>query len=435
MREASIRSFGVVVSFGCFAGLSCADGPNVDPGEVDCGSLCRLLDGGTDAGTGAVADSGARADAGAVADAGAGAGTVSVADAGPDSGATPAAVVWKRQFGTLYPDFGRGAAVDSSGNIYVTGYTTFGGLDGNTNVGRSDMFLVKFDGDGGKRWTRQFGTSSDDEGQGVAVDLSGNIYVTGTTNGALDGNTSAGGSDMFLVKYDSDGGKRWTRQLGTAGDDYGYGLVVDLSGNIYVAGTTYGGLDGITSAGGSDMFLVKYDRNGGKVWTRQFGRDDEDRGYGVAVDANGNIYVTGYVSGWPFGDSLLGGKDIFLVKYGGDGARIWNRELGTTLSDRGFGVAVHASGNIYVTGFTEGGIDGNANAGGSDVFLANYDTDGGKRWTRHFGTASNDYGYGVAVDVRGNIYVTGATSGVLDGNTRAGDFDIFVAKFDVDGEQ
>ena len=96
------------------------------------------------------------------------------------------------------------------------------------------------------------------------MDGSGNVYVTGYTNGGLDGNTSAGGSDIFLVKYDSAGTKQWTRQLGTASDDYGEGVAVDGSGNVYVTGGTLGGLDGNTSAGGADIFLVKYNSDGVK---------------------------------------------------------------------------------------------------------------------------------------------------------------------------
>jgi Beta-propeller repeat len=112
-----------------------------------------------------------------------------------------------KQLGTAGLDFGYGVAVDSSGNVYVTGYTE-GGLDGNTSAGNFDIFLVKYDSAGTKQWTRQLGTTEWDVGSGVAVDSSGNAYVTGYTPGGLDGNTSAGGEDIFLVKYDSNGVKQ-----------------------------------------------------------------------------------------------------------------------------------------------------------------------------------------------------------------------------------
>ena len=136
---------------------------------------------------------------------------------------TTTTTTWTQQLGSSSEDRGEGVTVDSSGNIYVTGYTT-GGLDGNTNSGDDDLILVKYNSSGTKQWTKQLGTSSSDIGYGVTVDSSDNIYVTGYTDGGLDGNTSSGGSDFFLLKYNSSGTKQWTKQLGTSSSDYGRGV-------------------------------------------------------------------------------------------------------------------------------------------------------------------------------------------------------------------
>ena len=112
--------------------------------------------------------------------------------------------------------------------------------------------------------TQQLGTSSDDRGYGVTVDSSNNIYVTGYTNGGLDGNTNSGESDIFLVKYNSSGTKQWTKQLGTSSRDSGSGVTVDSSDNLYVTGETGGGLDVNTNSGSNDIFLVKYNSSGVK---------------------------------------------------------------------------------------------------------------------------------------------------------------------------
>ena len=104
-------------------------------------------------------------------------------------------------------DLGIDVTSDSSGNIYVTGFTR-GGLDGNTSSGESDIFLVKYDSSGTKQWTKQLGTFSYDSGDGVTTDSSGNIYITGQTKGGLNGNTNSGDWDIFLIKYNSSGTKQ-----------------------------------------------------------------------------------------------------------------------------------------------------------------------------------------------------------------------------------
>jgi hypothetical protein len=293
--------------------------------------------------------------------------------------ATNSDVSWTKQLGTASDDYGFGVAVDASGNVYVTGYT-LGSMDGNTSAGGKDIFLVKYDSAGTKQWTSQWGTASDDTGYGVAVDTIGNVYVTGYTMGSMDGNTSAGGMDMFLVKYDAAGTKQWTRQLGTTSGDEGNAVAVDAGGNVFVTGSTAGDLDGNTnaSAGYYDMFLVKYDAAGTKQWTRQLGTTSGDEGYGVAVNAGGNVFVTGFTYGGMDGNTNAGDYDMFLVKYNAAGTKQWTRQLGTTLQDRGLGVAVDAGGNVFVTGFTYGGMDGKTNAGEADIFLVKYDSAGTK---------------------------------------------------------
>ena len=124
------------------------------------------------------------------------------------------------------------------------------------------LFVFKYYDNGTKQWTKQLGTSSTDTANGVATDSSGNVYVAGGTYGGLDGNTSAGVNDLFVVKYNSSGTKQWTKQLGTSSRDIAVGVDTDSSGNVYVTGYTGGGLDGNTSAGARDLFVVKYNSDG-----------------------------------------------------------------------------------------------------------------------------------------------------------------------------
>ena len=126
------------------------------------------------------------------------------------------------------------------------------------------IFLVKYNSSGTKQWTKQLGTSYLDEGYGVTTDSLDNIYVTGITYGDLDGKTSIGADDgdIFLLKYNSSGTKQWTKQLGSSSFDEGQGVTTDSLDNIYVTGITYGDLDGNTKSGNGDIFLVKYDSSG-----------------------------------------------------------------------------------------------------------------------------------------------------------------------------
>ena len=160
-------------------------------------------------------------------------------------------------------DYAEDVTVDSSDNVYVIGYT-WGSLDGHTNSGILDLFLVKYNSSGAKQWNQQLGTSSAERGRNVTVDSSNNIYVMGNTNGGLDGNTQVGNGDFFLVKYNSSGTKQWTQQMGTSSRDYGKGVAVDSSDNIYITGDTSGRLDNNNNSGSQDIFLVKYNSDGVK---------------------------------------------------------------------------------------------------------------------------------------------------------------------------
>lgn len=227
-------------------------------------------------------------------------------------------VEWVRQFGSSgnNNDYAYDVAVDAAGNVYVAG-KTFGMLPEQTDVSwGGDAFVRKYDGEGNEIWTKEFGTSGGDYADCVAVDASGNVYVAGETEGALPGQSSSGYYDAFVRRYDGFGNELWTRQFGSSTDDYAWGVAVDASGNIYVAGETYGALPGQTWLGGEDAFVRKYDDFGNEIWTRQFGSSGGDFARGVAVDASGNVYVAGYTGGALPGQTSSGGDDVFIMKLG-----------------------------------------------------------------------------------------------------------------------
>ena len=154
-------------------------------------------------------------------------------------------------------------AVDSFDNIYVTGYTK-GKLDGNTNSGNYDIFLIKYNSSGIKQWTKQLGDSAANNGMGMTVDSFDNIYVTGFADRVLDGNINSGGEEIVLMKYNSFGTKQWTKQLGLSASDFALDVTVDSSDNIHVIGFTNNSFDENFDHLSDDIFLVKYNSDGVK---------------------------------------------------------------------------------------------------------------------------------------------------------------------------
>jgi len=275
------------------------------------------------------------------------------------------------------------------------------------------------------KWNRTWGGSDSDSGSGVVVDSSGNIYVAGTTGWDV-----VGDSDMCLVKYDSSGVQQWNRTWGGSNSDYGSGVAIDSSGNLYVAGTTgifetsgnlsVAGTAGYTVLVGGDLCLVKYNSSGVQQWNRTWGGSANDFGSQVAVDSSGNLYVVGYTES--FG---AGRCDMCLVKYNSLGVQQWNHTWGGRLGDIGNGVAVDSSGTIYIVGYTN-----SFGAGGYDICLVKYNNLGVQQWNRTWGGSNYDYGSGVAVDSSGTIYIAGYTI-----SFGAGGYDMCLVKYNNLGVQ
>jgi hypothetical protein len=375
--------------------------------------------------------------------------TLSAVNASGESGqslpVTATTAIWTKIICSSATDYASGVALDGSGNFYVTGYTT-GNLDGQTNAGLKDIFTMKFDAAGTKQWTKLLGTAANEEATAVAVDASGNVYITGYTDGNLDGQTNAGGDDIFIAKYDTSGNLQWVTLLGTPADEWGNGIALDASGNVYITGYTDGNLDGQTNAGGDDIFIAKYDASGNLQWVTLLGTPADDAGNAIASDASGNLYITGYTAGNLSGLTNAGGKDVFLAAYNAAGTKQWVALLGTPADDVGNAIALGPSAALCATGYTGGNLDGQTNAGGIDAFITAYNTSGTKQWTSLIGTSASDAGNGVAFDASGNSYITGYTYGNLSSlygsmgggsgggsQTNAGSNDILAAKYDASG--
>ena len=258
------------------------------------------------------------------------------------------------KYGTNNEDLAYAVAVDSAGNSYLTGYT-WGNLNDNSFAGRCEFFLSKVDPTGTLQWNKQFGYAGGGfVGRGVAVDSAGNIIAVGYANQPFDGNSIAGTSNSIVIyKSDSSNNKIWSKQISSASIEEAYGVAVNGT-TIYVVGFSTGTIGG-AQAGAGDLFLGSYDTNGNQNWTTQLGTSGQDYGYGVTVDKNGNVYVTGTTTG-AFTGTNAGGTDLFVAKYNSAGIKQWVNQIGTTFDDFGQSVTTDSLGNVFVIGYTQGVI-------------------------------------------------------------------------------
>ena len=348
---------------------------------------------------------------------------------------------WTRQLGSTGYDGGDGIALDKDGNVYRTGFVR-GELDGQPYLGGpenpgagGDSFITKYDNDGNKLWTRTLGSSTGDEYFGdAATDDLGNVYVAGETNGSLDSHQNLGGTDAFFAKYDPDGNLVWSRQVGTSENDSFSRVAVDSDGYFYTVGYTNGLMDGGQSAGITDSLLMKWDSDGNVIWTQQIDEAVHSVGKAVAYDAATNsIYIAGQGRGSVDGNlsNNAGQNDAFVARYDLEGNMIWGKQLGTAEHNSFEAIDIDADGNVYLSGHVEAPLAGNTGEGLRDALIVKYDSNGNLLWNRQFGTAGNDYGYGLTVDSNGNAYV----SGQIEESPGAGIWDAFLTAFDPDGNR
>jgi Ca2+-binding RTX toxin-like protein len=341
--------------------------------------------------------------------------------------------LWTRQFGSAVYDNVSSTVLDASGNVIVSGNTS-GALPGQIHQGSDDVFVAKYDTNGTLLWSNQLGGSAYEYVTETIVNANSDVIVSGLTYGALPGQTNTDGfSDIFIAKYSSTGSLLWSRQLDSTGSQTHGKTLIDTNGDLVVSGGTYGSLFGQVNQGDYDGLVTRYNTDGTLLWTRQFGTTGYDDVVQTLLDSSGNTVVSGTTSGAFAGQTNQGLNDIFVAKYAANGNLLWTRQLGSTTSDSISKTLVDANGNIIVTGTTSGSIGGQTSQGLSDVFVAKYDANGNLLWTRQLGGVSNDYVTEMMLDANGNIIVSGSTAGALPGQTSNGSNDSFVAKYDTNG--
>ncbi len=322
-------------------------------------------------------------------------------------------------------------------------------------------------------WIKQAGGNRNESVYSITVDKWGNVYTLGGFQGTTDLDpgagvynlVSAGSFDIFIQKLDANGNFLWAKKMGGTQEDTGYSIATDINGYVYTTGEFYGTVDFnpgkesfmLTSMGDTDIFIQKLDSNGNFVWAKKMGGTGEDTNNSIAVDSDGNTYITGRFTGTVDFDpgenehnlTTTVFQNAFIQKLDTNGNFAWAIKLNGNDWGNGRQVILDTSGNIYVTGEFFGTIDFNLgseiynlnSAGSNDAFILKLDANGNFVWAKKIGGTSNDVGISINVDNIGNVYVSGNFLNTVDFDpnesffnlTSDGNSDVFILKLDLNG--
>jgi hypothetical protein len=384
---------------------------------------------------------------------------------------------WCNSIGSYSVEHANAVVCDLNNNIYITGsYRNTIDIDPGTassiitSNGESDIYIQKFNSNGDLEWAKTIGGTNFDYGKDIAVDNSGNVYITGVFKGTVDFNpgsatankTSNGQYDAFILKLDVSGNFAWCYSYGGSNFDYGNTISVDSFGNVWVAGSfrnTVDFNDGVgtsskTSSGGEDIYVLKLNFLGNFSSVNTMGGSDNDAATSLSIDEFGFIYITGTFEGTadfnPTNSvtnlTSNGGEDIFIEKLNFSGNMIFTKSIGGNGNDGATSIETDNYGNVYATGYFSETVDfdpSNAtfnlsSIGYEDVFTLKLSNLGNLTWVKSFGNNNFNRGESVKVDAYGNVVTAGFFRGVSDINpgtasqtiTSNGYMDIIIQKLD-----
>ncbi len=390
-------------------------------------------------------------------------------------------LTWGTFYGGNSYDGPNSITTDAAGNVFVTGYIvstnfptqTAGTYFQGANVGGYDAFILKFDNNGNNLWATYYGGSGNDYGIAIATDATGNVFVSGysynNTFPTTIGPAHAGGQEITVTKFDNNGNRLWATFYGGAGSDAPLAIATDAAGNVFVTGTTtstnfptlnaYQSVKGLSTFS-SDTFIMKLNSSGTTLWATYAGGNKSDQGSGIATDAAGNVFVIGHTESTDFPTlnalqpANAGGNDVIILKFDNSGTCLFATHYGGTGWEYGFGIAIDASDNVFISGWTQStdfptlNASQPANAGGnSDAFISKLDNSGTTLWSTYYGGTGLDRPQvgGLAVDPCGNVYMSFDTEstdvltqascggGYHDNSFNGGSKDQFINCFDSTG--
>jgi hypothetical protein len=303
--------------------------------------------------------------------------------------------LWEKTFGGIRDDRGHSVQQTSDGGFILLGWTkSFG-------AGEADVWLIKTDASGNREWDRTFGGSDSDYGLSVQQTSDGGFIIVGATE-----SFGAGWEDVWLIKTDADGNKLWEKTFGGSGLDSGSSVQQTSDGGFIIVGYTMS-----FGAGGFDVWLIKTDADGNKLWEKTFGGSGRDWGSSVQQTSDGGFIIVGYTTSF-------GAGDVWLIKTDANGNKQWDRTFGGSDWDEGFSVQQTSDGGFIIVGWTW-----SFGAGWADVWLIKTDANGNKQWDRTFGGSDWDWGGSVQQTSDGGFIIVGATE-----SFGAGEDDVLLIK-------
>jgi len=364
-------------------------------------------------------------------------------------------ILWYKQHKGLFFDIANDIAVDTSGNIYVTGcFTDAIDIDGTKleSNGQTDIFIAKYNNTGKLVWVQNFGGDGYDMGESITCDNRGNIYVCGYFSDMFRSQNqlfkSEGLTDAFIAKYDTSGRLAWMQQAGGNLKDEAKAVTVSNDNNIYVTGCFGGSAifqkqDILLSKGDWDIFTAKYNDKGKLIWVKPIGDEYYDKSYSTITDNDENIYICGNINvdneySYITSDVSL---NIFVAKYDKSGKQLWLNNIDGSDYDRANDIALDDSNNIYITGSFKKHVKiGDSviiSKGETDVFIAKLNSEGAPVWFKQGGGELEDESFGICID-NNNIYITGFfTKSAIFGNIELSSSyqsNMFIASYDLNGE-
>jgi hypothetical protein len=303
--------------------------------------------------------------------------------------------LWEKTFGGIRDDRGHSVQQTSDGGFILLGWTE------SFDAREADVWLIKTDASGNIEWDRTFGGSDRDKGSSVQQTSDGGFILVGYTE-----SFGAGWADVWLIKTDADGNKLWDRTFGGSGLDSGSSVQQTSDGGFILVGytTSFG-------AGGFDVWLIKTDADGNKLWEKTFGGSGRDWGSSVQQTSDGGFILVGYTTSF-------GAGDVWLIKTDANGNKQWDRTFGGSDWDEGWSVQQTRDGGFIIVGWTR-----SFGAGGPDVWLIKTDANGNKQWDRTFGGSDWDWGFSVQQTSDGGFILVGSTE-----SFGAGEGDVLLIK-------